>query len=241
MAVARNMNHNDYSETGNPLPLLSQIHWPSRPNSGMYHDLREQNATYHSGSQDAATQNTIPRKALMSASDARPGPTDLLNTNADPGDPNALARSSTRNARSIGVIQEWWLEMLCSLLALAALFAILTTVFPYDGHPLPDWPYGLSINSLISIYIVILKAAMLLVVTQGMTKTVLPTSAKIKCLLLPGISQLKWTWFRQTRPLLELEKYDNASRGILGAANLLWTLRGRSVQVRSRPTVIALC
>jgi hypothetical protein len=32
---------------------------------------------------------------------------------------------------------------------------------------LPQWPYSLSINSLISIYVVILKAAMLLVLAQG--------------------------------------------------------------------------
>ena len=91
----------------------------------------------------------------------------FVDSNAGFDGPKQLPRSSTGKTRSIGLLQEWWLEILRVLLALAALFAILATVYPYNGHPLPEWPYGLSINSLISIYIVMLKAAMLLVVTQG--------------------------------------------------------------------------
>ena len=103
----------------------------------------------------------------MSASVASPGSSNFLMPNADFGGPKDLPRSSTGEARGMGLLQEWWLEIICGLLAVGALFAILATVYPYNGRPLPQWPYGLSINSLIAIYVVILKATMLLVVTQG--------------------------------------------------------------------------
>jgi Protein of unknown function (DUF3176) len=52
----------------------------------------------------------------------------------------------------------------------------------------------LTINTLISVYIVILKAALLLVAAEG-------------------LSQLKWTWFGVSRPLMDLVSFDDASRG----------------------------
>ena len=46
-----------------------------------------------------------------------------------------------------------------------------------------------------------------------------------------GLSHLKWTWFEHTRPLLDLPKYDDASRGPLGATKLLWALGRRYSKV----------
>ena len=37
--------------------------------------------------------------------------------------------------------------------------------------------------------------------------------------------QLKWHWFTQDCPLVDIETYDAASRGPLGAVSLLWRLR----------------
>lgn len=52
------------------------------------------------------------------------------------------------------------------ILFVGALVAIVVTIYPYEGRPLPQWPYRLSNNSLISVYVVVLKAAMLLVATE---------------------------------------------------------------------------
>lgn len=92
----------------------------------------------------------------------------------------------------------------------ASLLAIVATVYPYNGHPMPQWPYCLSINTLIAIYTTILKATMLTITAEG-------------------LSQLKWLWFSRPRPLQDLTRYDMASRGPWGALRLLWTLRGRDV------------
>lgn len=50
------------------------------------------------------------------------------------------------------------------------------------------------------------------------------------CMLLPVatcIGQLKWSWFRSRRRLVDVERFDEASRGITGSLVLLWTVRFR--------------
>ena len=109
-----------------------------------------------------------------------------------------------------GFIRLWWSELLSCFLFIGALVAIIITVLPYTNEPLPQWRYNLSINTLIAIYVVILKATILFVVAEG-------------------ISQLKWTWYYQQRPLKDLLIFDNASRGPWGALILIWRLRGRYI------------
>ena len=65
------------------------------------------------------------------------------------------------------LLQVWWVESLCCIVVFGALLAIWGTLYPFQGKPLPDWPYGLSINTLIAIYVTILKVAMIFVVTEG--------------------------------------------------------------------------
>ncbi len=107
----------------------------------------------------------------------------------------------------IEIFHIWWLELLCCVLFISALVAVVVTIRPYEGRPLPQWSYHLSINSLISIYVVILKVAMLLVAAEG-------------------LSQLEWRWFDQDRPLKDLLRCENASRGPWGSLTMLWRLRG---------------
>lgn len=108
------------------------------------------------------------------------------------------------------ILHNWWTEAVYCILVVASLLAIVATIYPYDGHPMPQWPYRLSINTLIAIYTTILKATMLIITAEG-------------------LSQLKWAWFSRPRPLQDLTRYDMASRGPWGALRLLWTLRGRDV------------
>ena len=113
-------------------------------------------------------------------------------------------------SRQPGLLRIWWLELLSCVLFITAFVAIVVTIYPYEGRQLPQWPYRLSINSLISIYVVILKAGILLVSAEG-------------------LSQLKWRWFDNDRQLKDLLIYDNASRGPWGSFTLIWRLRGRGL------------
>jgi hypothetical protein len=96
---------------------------------------------------------------------------------------------------------------MCSFLSAGAFVAIFVTVWTHEGRPLPDWPYHLTINTLIAIYVVVLKAALLLVTAQG-------------------LGQLKWRWFERERPLNHLTAFEDASRGAWGSLTLLQMLKG---------------
>ena len=106
------------------------------------------------------------------------------------------------------IMRTWWLEISSCFLFLAAFAAIIATVYTFSGKRPPNWKYGLTLNTFISIELVVLKAAMLLVVAEG-------------------LAQLKWRWFRHERALYDLTVYDDASRGPWGALLLLFKLRGR--------------
>ena len=70
--------------------------------------------------------------------------------------------------RPSGTLRLWIFEILSLLLALAALAAIVITLELHHDRPLPRWPSLISINSLISIFTTILKACLLLPVTESM-------------------------------------------------------------------------
>jgi hypothetical protein len=65
-------------------------------------------------------------------------------------------------------LRNWWLEIGACFIFVLALLAIIVTLRPHQDKPLPQWPYNISVNSLISIYVVILKATVLLVTAEGL-------------------------------------------------------------------------
>ncbi|KAJ4379559.1 hypothetical protein N0V86_004740 [Didymella sp. IMI 355093] len=63
-------------------------------------------------------------------------------------------------------------------------------------------------------------------------------------MLLPvatAIGQLKWSWFRSSRRLIDMERFDEAARGILGSAKLMFYLRFRNLAaIGAALTILAL-
>ncbi|KAI1125888.1 hypothetical protein F5Y10DRAFT_294266 [Nemania abortiva] len=96
------------------------------------------------------------------------------------------------------IFDGWKLEAVSCLVAFISLLATAVTLFPYANNPLPQWPFHVSINTLLSIYTVILKTALI--------------SALSTC-----IAQLQWTWFLEARPLSDLLGYNAASRDAWGS------------------------
>lgn len=92
----------------------------------------------------------------------------------------------------------WTLEIICCLVSLAFLAAILVVLYLYDGKPMPDWPYGITLNALVSVLSTVMKASMVFIVTEA-------------------LSQLKWSWFSKGNKLSDLALLDAASRGPAGA------------------------
>ena len=62
----------------------------------------------------------------------------------------------------------WWREGLASLVTLAMMGAVVGTILPHQDKPLPEWPYWISINTVVLIYFIILKAVMACVLSKGL-------------------------------------------------------------------------
>ena len=110
-------------------------------------------------------------------------------------------------SRRLHELRSWTWE-LCALAGSALSFlAIVLLLACFDDRPIFDL-YGVSLNVLLSILSVSMKASL--------------TFAVAEC-----IGQWKWILFsRDTRPLLDFEHIDLASRGPLGSITVLWKVRG---------------
>jgi hypothetical protein len=97
----------------------------------------------------------------------------------------------------------WWWEISCCIIALGALLGIVGTIRSYERKEAPQWKFGLNVNAIIAIFSAALKAAAGLVVAEG-------------------ISHLKWIAVSRPQLLSTFITYDEASRGPLGALQLIW-------------------
>lgn len=101
----------------------------------------------------------------------------------------------------------WLLEISAWIISAAAISVTIIALFHYDGEPIPHWPYGLTMNTTISIFSIIVKACVLV-----------PIAA--------SISQLKCLWIQKERPLQDIQTFDEASRGPWGSFGLLCRTKG---------------
>ena len=116
----------------------------------------------------------------------------------------------------------WLWELLSLLLASVSLVAIVVTLRAFDTKEVPQWPASINLNTVIAVFAAILKAALMMPIGEA-------------------ISQLKWLWYRQSKPLKDFEDFDRASRGPWGSLVLLGSLRGRDLAtVGALLTLIAL-
>lgn len=96
----------------------------------------------------------------------------------------------------------WPPELASYVLALVAFIAIIILLANYTDKIQPNWPSLLNINTLLSILATILKTALLFPVTQG-------------------ISELKWIRFSRPHSLLDIDRWDAASRTTWGSLLLV--------------------
>jgi hypothetical protein len=68
---------------------------------------------------------------------------------------------------------------------------------------MPEWPYGITLNAVVSVLSTVMKATMAFILTE--------------CL-----AQLKWSWFRVGNKLSDLALLDAASRGAAAAFIVLF-------------------
>lgn len=97
----------------------------------------------------------------------------------------------------------WLPETAGILTSVFSLYLLATLLTVYDGKTVFEWK-GITLNSVVSILSTASKAALLHAISEL-------------------ISQWKWILFtRKSRPLLDFERIDAASRGPLGSLLLVW-------------------
>ncbi|KAI9882028.1 MAG: hypothetical protein M1823_006248 [Watsoniomyces obsoletus] len=100
-------------------------------------------------------------------------------------------------------LSSWSPEIASYCISTVSLCAIVAVVQTRDGKPLPDWGDFITINFLVSVLTAILKAGLLMPVSEA-------------------VSELKWLWFAKPRPANDMEDFDRASRGPRGALRFLF-------------------
>lgn len=108
------------------------------------------------------------------------------------------------------LIMKWWIWELSGCFGgLFSFFAIVGVLKHYDRRAQPEWPYNVTINSVVSWLATAMKAFLLFSVAA--------------C-----IGQANWLHFRsRPRALIDLMVHDSASRGPFGSVQLLWSLRAK--------------
>lgn len=103
----------------------------------------------------------------------------------------------------------WIPEIICLFIGVVAIGAVIGILAHFSDRTLPQWPYSITLNTII---------ALLTALANGTLAVPLSN----------GISQLKWDRFKKDRTLLtDLDLFDSASRGPLGAFKLIGRARGR--------------
>ena len=111
----------------------------------------------------------------------------------------SLDRQSRRHPGSLRLWKREILGPVASIIFLVIMALLLRT---YDAKPIFSW-YGVNLNAIISILSTASKATLAFSVDEA-------------------ISQWKWILFgQQSRPLMDFERIDSASRGTLGSLSLI--------------------
>lgn len=109
------------------------------------------------------------------------------------------------------LVVDWWLwELLSWFMSALCILGIAVLLAHWNERAVPDhWPSGITLNAYIAVLSGIAKYAL-----------AVPVEA--------SISQTKWQWFAgDARPLMDLEHFDDASRGPVGALKLIFRTKFR--------------
>ncbi|KAF9880320.1 hypothetical protein CkaCkLH20_02274 [Colletotrichum karsti] len=125
-------------------------------------------------------------------------------------------RATAKRRRPIfSILKGWWQEIVWSVISLICVIVLVVLLNAYDGKPLPNWPSGLTLNTVIAFISTVCRTAFILPVMES-------------------LSQYKWNWYKKSpRPLADFRVFDEASRGPWGSLKLLVTTKGRVVGILS--------
>jgi hypothetical protein len=156
------------------------------------------------------------------------------------------SEAGERHTGKPSLLQDWWIwEILAVILSIAATAAIIIILAVYDGHPLPSWPYQITLNAIISVLSTIAKVSPLEEDDNPapLLGVVLTNSTQVSMLfaIMECIGQSKWMLFRQGQhDLLDFHSIDGASRGPWDSLILLYRIKGRALIASAGAFVVVL-
>jgi hypothetical protein len=120
-----------------------------------------------------ATQSIEPQSVLPSTEKKRAHWTS--NSNCEEGFDVEVSEAEVateppnraRRSRARTLYRVWRWEVISCLLSICSFIAIVAILASRDGQPIPHWPRLVTVNSLISSFTVVFKAALLLPVAEG--------------------------------------------------------------------------
>lgn len=118
-----------------------------------------------------------------------------------------------------GPMRSWLWESLSLAFAMALLITIIAVPAYYNNQILKQWPYDISLNTIVALLSTFMRASMLLVVAEL-------------------VGQMGWQALRQPRPVSDIHHFNEASRGILGAIKLFWVVPPRLVSIVAAIVII---
>ncbi|KAK7720578.1 hypothetical protein SLS63_009796 [Diaporthe eres] len=109
-------------------------------------------------------------------------------------------------ANGNSLLRSWGWEILSVVGSASCLAALVGVLLGFDGKPIFTW-HGVTLNAIVSLLSTASKAALLFAVGEL-------------------VSQWKWILFTdRARPLMDFERIDSASRGLLGSLQLMWNCK----------------
>ena len=81
--------------------------------------------------------------------------------------PSKTACLLKKTQAKAGFLKEWWFEILAGFTIILSLMAIALTLALNHDKPLEQWPFIISINAVVAIFTVVLKASMLTILAEG--------------------------------------------------------------------------
>ncbi|KAF5515254.1 hypothetical protein CGCS363_v001682 [Colletotrichum siamense] len=130
-------------------------------------------------------------------------------------EPKGASVERRTSKRSLSIMKSWWQEILWCAISLAAFVALVLVLKEFNQKPLPRWPSGITLNTIIAALSTIARTAFLIPVLEG-------------------LSQSKWAWYKKKpRPLTDFDMFDQASRGPWGSLGLLVRTKGWIVGIVS--------
>lgn len=119
-------------------------------------------------------------------------------------------------------LKAWSPEATWCLLTVGVFIGLVVLLAQHDGKKIPEWPLGLTLNTVVALLATMCRFMTFIPVTEG-------------------ISQLKWNWFTSnTRPVKDLYAFDQASRGPWGSILLISRLRGRFISLGTMASFVMI-